>query len=98
MRAVLLIFVALFFLGPASAAASEYIEPKNRLFAAETFFYEALDRNAVVPARKSFQRAAARYESLLDEGFTDPDLYLNCGNAYLLADDLPKAILVYRRG
>ena len=49
-------------------------------------------------ARKEFARAADLYDQLRQAGAANADLFRNQGNAYLLADDLPHAILAYRRG
>ncbi len=38
------------------------------------------------------------YEELRRRGARNPDLYRDLGNASLLADDLPRAVLSYRRG
>jgi tetratricopeptide (TPR) repeat protein len=45
-----------------------------------------------------FRTAAACYEQLRARGVENPDLYANLGDVYLLADDLGRAILAYRRG
>jgi hypothetical protein len=44
------------------------------------------------------ERAGKCYDKLMAMGFDHPDLFLGCGNSHLLADDLPNAILAYRRG
>lgn len=49
-------------------------------------------------ARRHFARAAGFYEELRRRGANNPDLYRNLGQAYLLAGDLSRAILSYRRG
>jgi hypothetical protein len=49
-------------------------------------------------ARSQFRQAASGYEELRRRGAANVDLYRNQGNAYLLAGDLPQAILAYRRG
>jgi tetratricopeptide (TPR) repeat protein len=49
-------------------------------------------------AQQPFLQAAADYEALRQRGVNNAPLYLNQGNAYLLAGDLPRAILAYRRG
>jgi tetratricopeptide (TPR) repeat protein len=48
--------------------------------------------------QKEFQTAAASYEELRRRGVGNADLYRNLGHAYVLADDLPHAILSFRRG
>ena len=49
-------------------------------------------------ARPLFRRAASCYEELGRHGAHNVDLYRDLGNAYLLAGDLPRALLSYRRG
>lgn len=49
-------------------------------------------------ARKHFVEAAAKFSQLQAAGAHNADLYLNWGNAELLADNVPAAILAYRRG
>lgn len=67
---------------------------------AEAAFREGTQLAAKAPdkARHAFARAAALYEQLRQEGAANAELFTNQGNAYLLADDLPRAILAYRRG
>jgi len=48
-------------------------------------------------ARRHFGEAAACYEALRRRGAANVDLFRNQGNAELLADRLPQAILAYRR-
>jgi hypothetical protein len=49
-------------------------------------------------ARPHFRLAAQYYEELRQRGVENAVLYRNLGNAWLLAGDLPRAILNYRRG
>jgi tetratricopeptide (TPR) repeat protein len=49
-------------------------------------------------AQVQFRVAAVCYEALRGRGFVSATLYRNQGNAYLLAGELPRAILAYRRG
>src|SRR5262249_38984745 len=42
-----------------------------------------------------FRDAASCYEELRRRGAANADLYRNLGNSYLLAGDLPRAILSY---
>ena len=49
-------------------------------------------------SRGHFAQAAEAYEALRQRGYYNADLFRNQGNAYLLAGDLPRAILAYRRG
>src|ERR1700680_1724659 len=53
------------------------------------------DRDRAVP---HFRSAAAFFDELRRRGANNPELYRNLGNACLLADDLPRAVLSYRRG
>jgi hypothetical protein len=46
----------------------------------------------------SFRRSAELYDELRERGYASPALYQNQGNAHFLADELPEAILAYRRG
>ena len=55
-------------------------------------------RNDAEKARPHFRTAAAYFDELRRRGARNALLYRNLGNAYLLADDLPHAILSYRRG
>lgn len=49
-------------------------------------------------ARAFFRQAATHYADLVNRGFRNADLLRNLGNSHLLADELPQAILSYRRG
>jgi hypothetical protein len=49
-------------------------------------------------ARPNFLECARLYETLRQRGADNALLDRNLGNAYLLGGDLPRAILVYRRG
>lgn len=49
-------------------------------------------------ARTEFAHAAADYEELRRRGLGGPLLYRDLGHAWLLAGDLPRAILTYRQG
>jgi len=48
--------------------------------------------------RAEFRTAAVAYEEMRSRGIQNADVYYNLGNSYFLADDLPHAILSYRRG
>jgi tetratricopeptide (TPR) repeat protein len=66
---------------------------------AETAFREGVRlRDDAAQARPHFARAAEGYEELLRRGRNNPLLYRNLTHAYLLAGDLPRAILTCRRG
>jgi hypothetical protein len=69
------------------------------LVAAEAAFAEGVRlREDAGSARLQFARAAEEYEELRRRGVNNPALYRNLGHAYLLAGDLPRAILTYRHG
>jgi hypothetical protein len=55
-------------------------------------------RDQPAGARAAFLRAAHLYERLHRRGADNAELNRNLGNACLLAGDLPRAILAYRRG
>jgi tetratricopeptide (TPR) repeat protein len=66
---------------------------------AEAAFNEGVHlRDASDQARPHFQEAAALFEELRRRGADNPALSLDLGNAYLLAEDLPRALLAYHRG
>jgi hypothetical protein len=66
---------------------------------AEAAFAEGLHlRDGADRARPHFRQAALCFEELRRRGAHNPTLYLNLGNAWLLAGELPQAILNYRRG
>jgi tetratricopeptide (TPR) repeat protein len=66
---------------------------------AESAFHQGVEaRNDPVTARQRFREAAGYYEQLRQHGTPTAALYCNQGNAYLLAGDLARAILAYRRG
>jgi hypothetical protein len=66
---------------------------------AEAAFQEGVGlRGDARKARPAFRKAVGLYEELHRRGVANPDLFRAEGNAYLLADDLPRALLAYRRG
>lgn len=83
---------------PVSAAS-----PADLLARAEAAFQEGVRHVAETPtkpaeARNCFARAADLYERLRQTGADNAALERNLGNASLLAGNLPRAILAYRRG
>jgi hypothetical protein len=52
----------------------------------------------VAKARRHFAQSAADYDALRRRGFASVALFRNLGNALLLANDLPRALLAYRAG
>jgi hypothetical protein len=55
-------------------------------------------RSSAEKARPHFRAAATYYEELRRRGANNPLLNRNLGNAYLLAGDLPRAVVNYHRG
>jgi hypothetical protein len=66
--------------------------------AAESFAGGVRLREEPDQARPLFRRSADLLEQLRRRGVANPALFRDQGNACLLADDLPGAILAYRRG
>ncbi len=82
-----------------AVAATESVSDAEVLRQAEVAFRAGSEvRNHPAEARRLFREAATGYEKLRQRGCHNADLYRNQGNAYLLAGDLPQAILAYRRG
>ncbi len=67
---------------------------------AESSFHAGLDKMAAAPgeARRDFAKSARLYDQLRQGGANNAALARNLGNAALLADDVPLAILAYREG
>jgi hypothetical protein len=66
--------------------------------AERAFSQGVLARERPDQARPLFRTAGDCYTALHQRGVQNADLDRNQGNAYLLAGDLPRAILAYRRG
>ncbi len=66
--------------------------------AADSFRHGVELRDDPVSARAHFRTSADQWEQARQHGVANPALFRNQGNACLLADDLPGAILAYRRG
>jgi hypothetical protein len=66
--------------------------------AREAFAEGVGQREDADQARPLFRRSADLFEDLRRRGAANPALFRDQGNACLLADDLPGAILAYRRG
>ncbi|HTU23592.1 MAG TPA: tetratricopeptide repeat protein [Gemmataceae bacterium] len=66
---------------------------------AETEFQEGMRlRQDREQARPHFRNSAGYFDELRRRGVRNAALYRDLGNAYLLADDLPRALLSYHRG
>ena len=86
----------------AHAAVTKAELPKQQLYilfnqANETFRQANLSDSSA-KADKLYEKAILTYEKIITEGkIENARLYYNLGNAYLLKDDIGKAILNYRR-
>ncbi|MAT39463.1 MAG: hypothetical protein CL946_07645 [Ectothiorhodospiraceae bacterium] len=56
-----------------------------------------LNQAAEQYSQADYERAIELYQSLLAQGYADPKLYYNLGNAYFKNGDLGKSILFYER-
>ena len=86
----------------AHVAAIKAELPKEQLFVlfnqANEAFRQANSIDNSVKADKLYEKAILTYEKIINEGkIENAKLYYNLGNAYLLKDDIGKAILNYRR-
>jgi hypothetical protein len=97
-RTLALMTLSVLFLLETRASAEEYVSPAYRLETAAHFSCQAKQKQNQAEARRWWKHCASEYEKVTDDGYHHRDLFLSCGNAYLLADELPKAILAYRRG
>jgi tetratricopeptide (TPR) repeat protein len=81
------------------SSALSPLSDREVLERAEAEFEEGVHlRQARDQAQPHFRNAAGYLDELRQRGVRNAALYRNLGNAYLLADDLPHAILSYRRG
>ncbi len=77
--------------------------PKEQVYSlfnqANQFFREAnTTANDPEKAQKIYEKAILNYEKIISDGrIKNSKLYYNLGNAYILKDDLGRAILNYRR-
>ncbi len=82
-----------------SAGTGKPLPDQAILRAAEADFQRGLElRGTSLHAGDYFGRAARGYEELCRRGAYNAPLYGNLGQAYLLAGDVPRAILAFRRG
>src|SRR5262249_32459117 len=83
----------------AAASTAPTLSDLDLLRQAETAFRQGLElRDRPEQSRKLFRAAADHCAALQQRGVRNADLFRNLGNANLLAGDLPRAILAYRRG
>jgi len=79
--------------------ASPSLSDAELLERAESSFAEGVKlRGTSGRAKRHFLNAAESYAELGRRGYRNADLAHNEGNAWLLARDVPRAILAYRRG
>jgi tetratricopeptide (TPR) repeat protein len=82
-----------------SSSGLSALSDREVLERAEAEFQDGVHlRQARDQAQPHFRNAAGYFDELRQRGVHNALLYRNLGNAYLLADDLPHAILSYRRG
>ncbi len=96
----LLLLVLSLLPGPAAKAAPAL--PRDQLYAllqeANTAFQTANAANNPNGAKPLYDKAILLYEKIVDQGgIRNAGLYYNLANAYLLKEDLGRAILNYRR-
>jgi tetratricopeptide (TPR) repeat protein len=83
----------------ASLPGTEGLEEADLLRQAEAAFLAGTKvSDNPQKAQPLFYQAAGCYEKLRQRVAHNTELYRNLGNAYLLAGDLPRALLAYRRG
>jgi tetratricopeptide (TPR) repeat protein len=83
-------------LGTASPAS---LSDDQLLDQAEAAYRKGVElHSSSLESRNSFARAAECYEELRRRGAHNAALYTNLGQSYLLAGDLPHALLAYQRG
>lgn len=79
-------------------AATPAADTDRAAEARESFAEGVRWREEAEKARPLFRRSADLFEELRRRGAANPALFRDQGNACLLADDLPGAVLAYRRG
>ncbi len=84
--------------GEPPAATAQTADAEVLRQAEEVFAEGVRLREEPEQARPLFRRSADLFEELRRRGAANPALFRDQGNACLLADDLPGAILAYRRG
>ena len=92
--------VGIFLLAPSACTGTQL--PKEQLYSLFSQANEAFRQANSMPgdpmAEKLYEKAALSYERIISEGrIQNAKLYYNLGNAYLLRENIGKAILNYRR-
>lgn len=80
-RIILAIFTLMFTFGLQASVAPDSVLQKAN--------YEYIEGN--------FEEAATLYQTMVDSGYSNPELYFNLGNAYFKQNQIPQAILNYER-
>jgi hypothetical protein len=97
--AALRVILLTLLMGCASMAMAAPGDDADLLRSADQAVQEGLKHGEnSLEARPCFLDAAKQFETLHGHGVRNPELYRDLGNAYLLAGDVPGAILAYRRG
>jgi tetratricopeptide (TPR) repeat protein len=95
---IYLAFVSILFLNIGCLAAMSRDENLLAFSEANKAFLQANKTNNSQDARKFYEQAILGYEKIIDHGgIKNAKLYCNLANAYLLNDNVAKAILNYRR-
>ncbi|MDT8300036.1 MAG: hypothetical protein RQ760_01040 [Sedimentisphaerales bacterium] len=98
-KSILILFVCIILTGPGTANAEL---PKEQLYIlfnqANEAFRQANSIENGPRADELYEKAILSYEKIINEGqIENAGLYYNLGNAYLLKENIGKAILNYRR-
>jgi hypothetical protein len=99
LHSALAFFLLLGFFWVPGQAMGRSLTDEQVLTRAEAAYRKGLAAYGIsLKARKYFARAATGFEELHRRGARNPALDANLGQSYLLAGDLPRAILSFRRG
>ena len=98
-KSILILFVCIILMGLGTAKAEL---PKEQLYVlfnqANEAFRQANSIENNARAEELYEKAILSYEKIINEGkIENAGLYYNLGNAYLLKENIGKAILNYRR-
>jgi hypothetical protein len=99
-RSIPMLFVCIVLATHAAITKAEL--PKEQLYIlfnqANEAFRQANSTDSSIKAEELYEKAILTYEKIINEGqINNAKLYYNLGNAYLLKDNIGKAILNYRR-
>ncbi len=98
-RSLVILFIYIFLSAAGSACAAFSPEERQSLFAQGNEAFKKANVEADNgQSRRLYEKAILNYERLINEGgIRNAKLYYNLANAYLLTDDVGRAILNYRR-